>query len=193
MRKLGFLVVCIMTAISSGAASADGTSSRQLRQIAVDHVQIDTGSEYAHFIARLDAQLGRYDAAAYEGVIAEADGVKRAEEIIGAQAGSSGFMTFAIYDFGGLVALRGQHKKGRQYVIGNPLYAVEMAKHDLRAGLYAPLRIFVYADEKGFARVDYDLPSSLFGQFGSAEVDSVARSLDDKLSSLIAVASRDQD
>jgi Domain of unknown function DUF302 len=57
-----------------------------------------------------------------------------------------------------------------QYEIGNPLTAERMTRHVLAAGLYAPLRVALYEDESGQAIFEYDLPSSLFGQFGDERV-----------------------
>jgi len=56
-----------------------------------------------------------------------------------------------------------------------------MTRHDIRAGLYAPLTVFVYEVKPGLLRVEYDQPSSQFGQFKNAAVIETATSLDDKL------------
>jgi uncharacterized protein (DUF302 family) len=56
-----------------------------------------------------------------------------------------------------------------------------MTQHDIRAGLYAPLRVLLYEDDEGKSCVEYDKPSSLLGQFGNAEVTKVAAMLDRKL------------
>jgi uncharacterized protein (DUF302 family) len=102
--------------------------------------------------------------------------------------GSSGFMLFAMRDHGQLLSLKGKKEFARQYEIGNPLFAVEMTKEDLRAGEYAPLRIYVYVGEDKLTHVDYDLPSTVFGRFKSAQVDNVAKGLDEKLEALVTSA-----
>jgi len=80
---------------------------------------------------------------------------------------------------------RGWWVKAKQYLIGNPLTAIQMSRHDLRAALYAPLRVLVYEDDRQRTVIEYDQPSSLFGQFGNAEVTSVGASLDRKLEAVI--------
>ena len=75
-----------------------------------------------------------------------------------------------------------------QYVVGNPLFALQMTRHDVRAGLYAPLRLFVYETEDGRVFVEHDLPSSLFGQFRHDHVTPAAQMLDRKMEELIASA-----
>ena len=75
-----------------------------------------------------------------------------------------------------------------QYLVGNPLFAIQMTQHDIRASLYAPLRVLIYENEAGKTCVEYDKPSSLFGQFGNAKVTDVATMLDLKLEQLVAKA-----
>jgi uncharacterized protein (DUF302 family) len=86
--------------------------------------------------------------------------------------------------------LAGQERKAVQYVVGNPLFAFQMTQHDIRAGLYAPLRVLLYENGEGKTCLEYDRPSSLFGQFGHAVVTEVATMLDRKLEQLVAGAIR---
>ena len=94
-------------------------------------------------------------------------------------------MLFNVQDHGRLLGIYGTPKKAKQYVLGNPLIAATMTRHDMRAGLYAPLRLIVYEADDRSTRIEYDQPSSLFGQFNNPEITAVARSLDGKLASLI--------
>jgi hypothetical protein len=48
--------------------------------------------------------------------------------------------------------------------------------------------VLLCEDEEGTTCVDYDRPSSLFGQFGDANVTEVAEMLDRKLEQLVAAA-----
>src|SRR5438128_1719025 len=107
-----------------------------------------------------------------------------------AMAGPSGFMLFSTNDHGALLRLAGQKRKAVQYVVGNPLFALQMTQHDIRASLYAPLRVLLYENEQGKTCVKYDKPSSQFGQFGNAKVTEVAKMLDQKLERLVADAIR---
>ena len=58
----------------------------------------------------------------------------------------------------------------------------------LPAGLYAPLRIILYEDEKGRAVFEYDLPSSLFGQFADESIAKTGRELDEELKQVLMAA-----
>jgi hypothetical protein len=96
---------------------------------------------------------------------------------------------FLIRDHGALTAADGQVSKAKQYEIGNPLTAESMTRHVLAAGLYAPLRVILYENVSGQAIFEYDLPSSLFGQFGDQRVAEVGRELDAELETVLQAAS----
>jgi uncharacterized protein (DUF302 family) len=49
------------------------------------------------------------------------------------------------------------------------------------AGLYAPLRVVVYENGQGGTTMEYDKPTTMFGQFKSPEIDQMAQSLDQRL------------
>jgi hypothetical protein len=96
---------------------------------------------------------------------------------------------FLVRNHGELTAADGLTAKAMQYEIGNPLTAERMTRHVLAAALYAPLRVVLYEDASGHAIFEYDLPSSLFGQFGDERVTQVARELDVELEALLYAAS----
>ena len=87
----------------------------------------------------------------------------------------------------GPAGLAGQKRKAIQYIVGNPLFALQMTQHDIRASLYAPLRV-LYENEEGKTCVEYDSPSSLFGQFGNDRISPTAAMLDRKLEALVVAA-----
>ncbi|MEI9996929.1 MAG: DUF302 domain-containing protein [Rhizomicrobium sp.] len=95
---------------------------------------------------------------------------------------------FETRDHGALVAAEGQARKAIQFEIGNPLTAERMTRHRLAAGLYAPLRIVLYEDEQRRAVFEYDLPSSLFNQFGNEEVAKTGCELDEELQHVLMAA-----
>ena len=97
-------------------------------------------------------------------------------------------MLFGTQDHGSLLRLAGQKRKAIQYVVGSPLFALQMTHHDIRASLYAPLRVLIYEDEQGRTCLEYDKPSSLFGEFGNDRIAPTAAMLDKKLEALVAEA-----
>lgn len=85
---------------------------------------------------------------------------------------------FVTRDHGMLLGIYGAPRKAVQYEIGNPLTASSMTCHELAAANYAPLRVVLYEPDDGGSCIEYDLPSSLFGQFGDERVTEVGRGLD---------------
>jgi hypothetical protein len=85
---------------------------------------------------------------------------------------------FFTRDHGMLLGIYGIMRKAVQYEIGNPLTASSMTRHQLAAANYAPLRVILYEPDDGGSCIEYDLPSSLFGQFGDDRVAKVGRGLD---------------
>jgi uncharacterized protein (DUF302 family) len=156
-------------------------------RIQVNHVRRVTDRPFEDVTTTFERQLGRFDPEAYKGLAANGD-TEQARARIEALAGPSGFMLFATHDHGSLLRLAGLKRKALQYIVGNPLIALQMTQHDIRASLYAPLRVLIYENDEGKTCVEYDRPSSLFGQFRNAEVDAVAVGLDDKLEALVATA-----
>jgi uncharacterized protein (DUF302 family) len=156
-------------------------------QVVVEHVRLTTDKPFEEVAKGLERQLGRFDADVSRSLLAGSD-AEAARARIAAMAGPSGFMLFGTSDHGALLRLAGQKRKAIQYVVGNPLFALQMTQHDIRASLYAPLRVLVYESEEGKTCVEYDKPSSLFGQFGNAQVAPVAAMLDKKLAALVAAA-----
>jgi uncharacterized protein (DUF302 family) len=147
--------------------------------VPVVHRRFRACVEFASFTHQLERILGRFDQKAVEGLAAANPTVAASK--IKDMEGEQGLMIFGILDHGAALNMAGQHKKAKQYLIGNPLTAILMTQHRLGAALYVPLRVLVYEDESGEAVVEYDQPSSLVSQFGEDEVDKVGALLDSKL------------
>jgi uncharacterized protein (DUF302 family) len=148
-----------------------------------EHVSLTTDKPFEEVANDLLRQLGRFDPEIMRLALACGD-PGQAKAKINSMAGPSGFMLFGTSDHGLLLSLVGRPRKAVQFVVGNPAIALEMTQHDLRAGLYAPLRLLLYQDEQGQTCLDYDRPSSLFGQFGNDSITPTAALLDQKLEAL---------
>jgi uncharacterized protein (DUF302 family) len=153
----------------------------------VDHVRLTTDRSYAEVAAAFEARLGQHDPGPQKELAAGGDpAAVRAK--LEAMAGPSGFMLFRKADHGSLLRIVDRPRKAVQYTIGNPLFAVEMTRHAIGASLYAPLRVLLYQTDDGKTCVEYDRPSSLFGQFGDDRVTHIAEVLDRKLEDLAKAA-----
>ncbi len=174
-----------------GSGSEEVAPKPAVLSTSVTHINYKSSKSFDAVTMAIEKQLGRLDAEKYASLLKGPLEAAEVESQIRAMEGSSSFMLFAMRDHGQLLALKGKKTLARQYEIGNPLFAVEMTQADLRAGEYAPLRIYVYVDKDNQTCVDYDLPSSLFGRFKSQQVDKVAKSLDQKLETLVTNALKD--
>jgi len=151
------------------------------------HVRTTTAKGFARVTKDFESRTGKFDPAVLRSKLASRASAADARSAIDAMAGSSGFMLFGTINHGELLALFEEPRKAIQYSVGHPLIALQMTRRDLRAGLYAPLRVLIY-EEDGKTVLEYDRPSSLFGQFDDPEVSAVASSLDQKLEALVAAA-----
>jgi uncharacterized protein (DUF302 family) len=154
----------------------------------IEHVLVESPKGFAKVVRDFERQLGKYDSAVLQ--VARGAPLRRedAQARLEAMAGPSGFLLFGTTDHGGLASLFGGTKKqALQYVVGNPLIALEMTQHNLAVGLYVPLRVVIYeADAQ--TRLEYDRPSSLLRQFRDERIEAVATILDRKLEDLVAKA-----
>jgi uncharacterized protein (DUF302 family) len=190
LLKLWPLLLCAATAGVTLACVRIGDRKRDqdTGKIMVEHVRVKVAKPFDEVSAAFEARLGKFDPAVYE-QLRKGDDPEAVRARIESMAGPSGFMLFRTSDHGAILRLVGQRRKAVQYLVGNPLFAVEMTRHAIGAALYAPLRVLIYEEEPGTC-IEYDLPSSLFGQFKDERIDRVADSLDRKLADLLAEATR---
>jgi uncharacterized protein (DUF302 family) len=167
--------------------ACEGGNSMNLTRFTGSHVQVLARGPFDKVTRALEQQLGQFNPDVYK-ALAEGEDAEKVRAKIQAMAGPSGLMLLRASDHGALLRLVGQRKKAIQYLVGHPLFAIQMTRHDLRAGLFGPLRVLVYENDDGKTCVEYDKPSSLFGRLGNAKVTEVAAMLDRKLEQLVAKA-----
>jgi uncharacterized protein (DUF302 family) len=184
------VLAILLLAVFPAAGSDEGALKPVVTSSTVTHLDFKSSKPFAAVTAALEKQLGHFDPAIGKS-FSSGSSPAEIEAKIHAMEGSSGLMIFAVRDHGQLLWLKGKQALGRQYEVGNPLVALEMTQHDLVAGEYAPLRIYVYVGEDKLTHVDYDLPSSVFARFKSRQIDEVAKGLDQKLELLITTALKD--
>ncbi|HUO35348.1 MAG TPA: DUF302 domain-containing protein [Candidatus Acidoferrum sp.] len=172
-------------AASAARGSGNTPASPEATTTNTKHLNYAAEKSYESVIVDLEKQLGRFEPAIYQPSGNEKPNFAEIEAKSRTTEGSSGLMIFAKYEHGALLALAGKKAQARQYVVGNPLVALQMTQADIRAAEYAPLRMLVYSEEDGRTHIDYDLPSSVFGRFRSPEIDTVARGLDEKMEWLV--------
>lgn len=100
-----------------------------------------------------------------------------------AHVGPSGFIHFATIDHGAWIKKANIHRQMLRLVIGNPLIAITMLRHDLTAGLFAPVELLLTEEAEG-SSLTYIRPSSLMVVMPDANLQKAAQELDGKLDAL---------
>jgi len=106
------------------------------------------------------------------------------EREVASHAGPSGFMLFAQLDHGAWVEKAGIGRKTLRVMLGNPLIAITMLRHDLTAGLFAPVELLITSEQDDRSALTYVLPSSLMVVEPNEPLRAAAEALDAKLAAL---------
>jgi uncharacterized protein (DUF302 family) len=173
--------------VASSVATVPPPGALKVRRriVAVEHIRIDSARSYEEVLASLE-NLPRFDdqirVLLHEGETARV----RAE--LEKLQGDAGLTLFSVAAHGDWLQILDCPRKAIQFVIGNVLISTQMTQHEPAAGLYAPLRIMLYENEAGNATLEYDRPSTLFGQYGDGRVTAVAQALDQKINDVLIQA-----
>jgi uncharacterized protein (DUF302 family) len=118
----------------------------------------------------------------------EAEYVREVEERF---VGESGFMLFAEIDHGGWLPKFGINRRSVRWILGNLLIAITMIRHDITAGLFAPVELLVTEAKDGHgATLTYVRPSTLMVIDENPPLLDAAKALDEKYDRLVASATR---
>ena len=108
------------------------------------------------------------------------------EREVQSHVGPSGFMLFALLDHGAWIKKAGIDRKVLRVVIGNPLIAITMLRHDVTAGLFAPVELLIAEEADDRSSLTYVVPSSLMVVEKNEPLRAAAVQLDAKLAALAA-------
>ncbi len=157
--------------------------SDMIRSLSVEHHEYVTDRPFDEVLAAFNVATGSLE----EGigsVLQSIDNVAEFESDMKARESASGFMRFMVVNHGAWISrYYGMPSKAVMVVLGNPLIAITMLEHDVRAGLNVPTRLMIYEDVDARTRVVFDLPSTQMGNLPEA-AQAAARKLDAKLIAL---------
>jgi uncharacterized protein (DUF302 family) len=153
-------------------------------------IEVDTSVSFDEVLNRLRGLMGNTSVpqivALAKEPITQAEYVQKVRERF---VGESGFMLFHEIDHGGWLQKFGINRRTVRWILGNPLIAVTMLRHDITAGLFAPVEILVTEKESGpGTTITYVRPSSLMVIEENPPLREAAEALDKKLDALIAKA-----
>lgn len=100
--------------------------------------------------------------------------------------GVSGFSLFTVFDHGRWIKKAGIERKVLRLILGNPLIALTIMRHDVSAGLFAPVEILVREEDDARSSITYVRPSSLMAVEPNPPLLEAAQELDRKLAALVA-------
>jgi uncharacterized protein (DUF302 family) len=156
-----------------------------IQKLAVNHLVYSTARSFEDVVKAFETVVDSLEDIGWASIPSAAKDVADFEARVNAKIGASGFSRFLTLDHGDWLNFFGKGSKARQYVIGNPLIAITMLRHDIRVGLNVPVRVYIYRDEaSGTTRFEYDQPSTLMSGLGNKDVTAAAEKLDAKLAAL---------
>ncbi|MDT5193405.1 MAG: hypothetical protein QOG79_3633 [Mycobacterium sp.] len=106
------------------------------------------------------------------------------QEKVESYVGPHGFMLFGLLNHGGWIKKVGIDRKVLRVIIGNPLIAITMLRHDVTAGLFAPVELLLVEEDNDRSSLTYVQPSSLMVVEANPPLLAAARKLDAKLAAL---------
>jgi uncharacterized protein (DUF302 family) len=156
-----------------------------IQKLQVNHIAYRTTRSFDEVVKAFETVVGTLEDIGWASVPGAAKNAADFETRVNARIGSSGFTRFLTVDHGDWLSFFGKPREARQYVIGNPLIAITMLRHDIGAGLNVPVRVYIYRDEvNGTTRFEYDEPSTLMSGLDNKDVTAAAEKLDAKLTAL---------
>jgi len=150
-------------------------------------VRYDSAKSYDELLAALLADIGEKPVSLDH--LATATDWESYQQQVEPHVGPSGFMLFKLIDHGAWIQKAGIDRKVMRVILGNPLIAITMLRHDVTAGLFAPVEMLLVDEGPGFSgrsSLTYVKPSSLMVVEPNPELRSAAEELDAELAALAA-------
>jgi uncharacterized protein (DUF302 family) len=148
-------------------------------------VRYDSTKSYDELVVALLADIGERPVQINE-LAAVTDGWQSYQERVESHVGPSGFMLFGLVNHGAWITKAGIGRKVLRVILGNPLIAITMLRHDVTAGLFAPVEMLLVDEGEDRSSLTYVKPSSLMVVESNPQLLSAAHELDAKLAALAA-------
>lgn len=162
-------------------------SASEPRETRFDGVRVryDSAKSYDELVAALLADIGERPVSLEE-LATSSNSWESYQQQVEPQVGPSGFMLFKLFDHGAWITKAGIERKVLRVILGNPLIAITMLRHDVTAGLFAPVEVLLADEGDGRSSLTYVKPSSLMVVAPNLALLSAAQELDAKLAALAA-------
>jgi hypothetical protein len=157
--------------------------------IRVRRKKVVSSRPFDEVVTGLTATIGMPDMESFRETMAAARNLDELERIVQGAIGPSRLMEFVRFDMGEILRKGTGETTHRilRFLIGNPLIMKSMAELVHDAASYAPLTILVDERADG-VHLSYDLMADFLGPYENEAAIAIARDLDAKVESLIAIA-----
>jgi uncharacterized protein (DUF302 family) len=161
-------------------------SASEPQEIAFEGVRVryHSAKSYDDLVAALLADIGEQPVS-LDDIVKASDSWESYQHHVEPYVGPSGFMLFKLFDHGAWITKAGIDRKVLRVILGNPLIAITMLRHDVSAGLFAPVEVLLVDEDDG-SSLTYVKPSSLMVVENNPALLSAAEELDAKLAALAA-------
>ena len=180
-----------LTEAMKNSTSQDGPSAHAAtKEFKCMRVQVATLLSFDEVLGRLRALMGKASIPDLARLATQALCEEEyAREVTKRYVGESGFMLFCELDHGSWISKFGINRRVIRLILGNPLIAITMIRHDITAGLFAPVELLIAENEDGRGTtMTYLRPSSLIIIDKNPPLLRAAEALDRKFEALIARA-----
>jgi len=161
------------------------TSDPRIIPFAGVQLRFDSTKSFDELVAALLADVGDQPVL-INGIAARFEDWASYEHEVARYVGPSGFMLFASFDHGAWIKKAGIDRQVLRLVVGNPLIAITMLRHDVTAGLFAPVELLLLEQDGDRSSLIYVKPSSLMVVEDNPALLAAAEELDAKLAALAA-------
>jgi uncharacterized protein (DUF302 family) len=162
-----------------------------IQEVHVQRVSIVTTEPFDTVVARIDAEIGHPDMAAFRKSFSAAQNEAEMKKVVDPVTQPNGLMEFTRFDLGEVLQKENGTTEPRilRIVAGNPLIMKEMVKHVVDAGSYAPVTILI-EERPDSVRISYDRMASYLAPYGNEDALKVARELDAKVERILTAAAK---
>ena len=187
---LGLATWIGMSGQTAATTKAEATHM-SIQEVHVQRVNLVTTEPFDTVVARIDAQIGHPDMAAFRKSLSAAQNEAEMEEVVNRVTQPNGIMEFTRFDHGSILQKENGTAKPSilRIVAGNPLIMKEMVKHVVDAASYAPVTILI-EERPDSVRISYDRMASYLAPYGNNDALKVSRELDAKVEKILTAAAK---
>jgi uncharacterized protein (DUF302 family) len=149
-------------------------------------IRIDSDKTYRQLVAALLAEIGDKPESINELPATFFQDWESFATEVTRHLGASEFMLMHLIDHGEWLETAGINRKALRAILGNPLLSITMLRHDLTAGLFAPVELLLLEEDDDRSSLTYLKPSSLMVIDDNPPLQAAAQALDEKLAALAA-------